>query len=112
MDTEGIDSVELADAVQAVRDGLLAAAARGAGQAMGFEVGPIRMSFTVEIRREKTGKGGAQAWVVSGERGTTKTEGFVQQIEFTLTPRDLTTGDGYLIAADEPADTSEFFGGK
>src|SRR5690242_2941794 len=81
----GFEDVELADAVQAVREGLTSAAARGAGQDLAFEVGEIAMEFTVEIRKDLKGSGGVKAWVVSADaeasRGSTRTH----KVAFTLT---------------------------
>ncbi|MFE4580974.1 trypco2 family protein [Streptomyces chartreusis] len=43
--------IELADAVQAVRDELITAAARSSGQDVTFEVGDIELEFSVELRK-------------------------------------------------------------
>ena len=61
--------IELADAVAAVRDELVEAAARGVGQAVAFTVGPIEMEFAVELRADARAKAGFKAWVLSGEVG-------------------------------------------
>ncbi|WP_308426340.1 trypco2 family protein, partial [Streptosporangium pseudovulgare] len=57
--------IELADAVEAVRDELLAAAVRGAGSEIAFTVGPIELEFAVELKVDAKAKGGFKAWVVT-----------------------------------------------
>lgn len=102
------DDIELADAVEAVRDGLTEAAARGTGRDLGFDVGEISMEFTVEIRKDAKGKGGVKAWVVSADaeasRGSTRTH----KVAFTLTPKDRRTGEGWKVGNDRPAGVSRF----
>ncbi|MFI1971634.1 hypothetical protein BLA24_11160 [Streptomyces cinnamoneus] len=105
---KGLDDIELADAVRAVREGLTGAAADGAGSDLVFDVGEIAMEFSVEIRRDVKGRGGVKAWVVDagaeGSRGSTN----VHKVAFTLTPRDRRTGDGWKVGNDRPAGLSGF----
>jgi hypothetical protein len=61
----GAVEIELVDAVAAMRDELLTAAAQGAGQEIAFVVGPIEMEFAVELRADAKAKAGFKAWVVS-----------------------------------------------
>ncbi|WTW98777.1 hypothetical protein OG216_37955 [Streptomycetaceae bacterium NBC_01309] len=103
-----IEQIELADAVEAVRNGLLEAAARGNGSPLGFVVGPIQMEFTVEIRREQGGRGGVKAWVASGEAHRTDSQAAYHRVQFELTPHDTRTGGSYLVGSEEPADVSGF----
>ncbi|MCX4765074.1 hypothetical protein OG562_29695 [Streptomyces sp. NBC_01275] len=81
------DELELADAVQLVRDELLRASAAAADEDLRFEVGPIGMEFTVELRRDVTVKTGFRAWVVSGDvegkGGRTRTH----KVSLSLTPK-------------------------
>jgi len=55
--------IALADAVAALRDELLEAAARSAGQDLAFQVGPVEMKFAVELRADAKVKAGFKAWV-------------------------------------------------
>ncbi|MEV4439819.1 trypco2 family protein [Streptomyces sp. NPDC049577] len=104
----GFEDIELADAVQAVRDGLMNAATAGAGQDLTFDVGEISMEFTVEIRRDVKGTGGVKAWIVEagaeGSRGSTRTH----KVAFTLTPKDRRTGNGWKVGNDRPGSVSRF----
>ncbi len=95
-----VKGVELADAVEAVRDGLIRAAARAEGQPLRFELGDIQMEFTVEVRREAHGKGGVKAWVVDlgAEAGSARAH--THRVSFTLKPKHE-DGGGWDIAADD-----------
>ncbi|MGW1072535.1 trypco2 family protein [Streptomyces sp. NPDC002537] len=104
------DGVELADAVQAVRDGLTTAAARGTGKEVVFDVGPIAMEFSVEVRRDLKGSGGVKAWVVSADaeasRGSTRTH----KVSFTLTPKDARTGGTLRVGNQRQGGTTRLGG--
>lgn len=92
--------IELADAVAALRDELLTAAAKGVGAGMNFEVGPIELSFEVELRRDAKAKAGFKAWVVTGdvEAGAGHTR--KQRVTMTLTPKSP-GGGGVLVNSDQ-----------
>jgi hypothetical protein len=96
-----LDAVELADAVEAVRQGLIAGAARGAGQAVRFEVGEIHMEFTVALERARTAGGGIKAWVIEAGTDTTSTAGRTHTVSLTLRPRDAATGGHVEIGAPD-----------
>jgi hypothetical protein len=87
--------LELADAVEAVRQGLMTGAARGTGSAVRFEVSEIRMEFTVQLSRAATDRGGARAWVVEAGAERTRTAGHTHVVAFTMRPKDTQTG-GYV----------------
>jgi Trypsin-co-occurring domain 2 len=93
-----MSELELATAVQVVRDELLAAAARGAGQAVQFEVGPIEMEFAVEIRMDASAKAGFRAWVISADIGGSAGRTSEHRVTITLTPKDAKTGRSLLIS--------------
>jgi hypothetical protein len=106
--------IELADAVAAVRDELVAAAARGVGQAIAFAVGPIEMEFAVELRADAHAKAGFKAWVVSGEVAAGVERGRTHRVVFTLTPKQPGGGDLLISGRPEqaygPGDVSEHVG--
>lgn len=108
----GAADIELADAVAAVRDELLSAAARGVGQEVEFVVGPIELEFAVELRKEAKAKAGFKAWVVSGdvEAGASRTER--HRVTVSLTPRRPGGADLLVSGArtDGPGDVSEHIG--
>jgi hypothetical protein len=79
--------IELADAVAAVRDELLNAAARASGVGVEFVVGPIELEFGVELKRDVKAKTGFKAWVVSGDLEGGIAQGRTHKVKVTLTPR-------------------------
>lgn len=92
--------IELADAVAAIRDELLTAAGRGAGQAVEFVVGPIEMEFAVELRADAKAKVGFKAWVLASaeaEAGVGRTS--THRVTLTLTPKRPGGGDLLICAA-------------
>ncbi len=106
--------IELADAVAAVRDELVEAAARGVDEQVGFVVGPIELEFGVELRRDAKAKLGFKAWVVSADAEAGVSRGRTHRVRVSLTPKGPGGGD-LLIAAGsgrrlEPGDVSEHQG--
>lgn len=101
-----LTGMELSDAVEAVRAGLMAGAARGTGSGVRFEVGEIQMEFTVELERVRTGKGGVKAWVVEAGAEATRSTGRTHTVSFTLRPKDAATGGVLEIGAPREGDTS------
>ncbi|MFE9706166.1 trypco2 family protein [Streptomyces sp. NPDC005930] len=88
--------IELADAVAAVRDELVAAAARGAGADLAFLVGPVELEFAVELRADAKAKAGFKAWVLSGEAEAALARGRTHRVKVTLTPRRPDGGDWFV----------------
>jgi hypothetical protein len=106
--------IELADAVAAVREELLRAAARGIGQPAQFVVGPIELEFTVELRQDAKAKAGFKAWVVAGDAEGGISRGRTHRVSLTLTPVRPGGGD-WLVAGDQsrpdgPGDVSATIG--
>lgn len=91
--------IELADAVAALRDELLAASAKGVGAGLNFEVGPIELSFEVELRRDAKAKAGFKAWVVTGDAEAGAGHTRKHRVTLTLTPKSP-GGGGVLVGSD------------
>ncbi|GAA4794781.1 trypco2 family protein [Streptomyces ziwulingensis] len=91
------DRIELADAVEAVRNELITAAARASGQDVAFEVGDIQLEFGVELRKELKGGLKVKAWVVEagvdGGGGTVSTH----RVAVTLKAVDARTGGPWRV---------------
>ncbi len=81
----------MADAVAAVRDGLMEAAQRGEGRDVTFDVGPIELEFLVEVHREARASGGVRAWVVTTDAEGSAARSRSHRVTVTLTTR---RGDG------------------
>ncbi|WP_128429435.1 trypco2 family protein [Streptomyces cyaneus] len=107
-------NIELADAVAGLRDELLAAAARGAGQEVVFDVGTIELELAVELRTDAKAKAGFKAWVVSGDAEAGVSRGRTHRVTLSLTPRRADGGD-LLVGGDSrrpagPGDVSDHIG--
>ncbi|MER7760181.1 trypco2 family protein [Streptomyces sp. NPDC097619] len=103
--------IGLADAVAAVRDELLEATARAAGQEISFVVGPVEMEFEVELRADARAKAGFRVWAVTADTEAGATRGRTHRVSFTLTPRTPTGGD-LLVGGrtDRPAGPGDVTG--
>ncbi|MBH1934335.1 hypothetical protein I5Q34_08520 [Streptomyces sp. AV19] len=102
--------MELAQAVQVLRDELMSAAAQGAGSDVSFQVGPIQLEFAVELRKDARARGGFKAFVVSAETDGTVSRTRTHRISLTLEPRQAATGDPLLISADDEGDATGLTG--
>ncbi|MFE9327634.1 trypco2 family protein [Nocardia sp. NPDC052278] len=105
--------IELGNAVVALRDQLLDAASRDAGQDVRFLVGPIELSFEVELRADAKAKTGFKAWVVSGDVEAGGSRVRRQRVTMTLTPEKR--GGGDVLVGDDaresgPGDVSRHVG--
>jgi hypothetical protein len=102
------DRIELADAVQAVRDELITAAARSSGHDVTFEVGDIQLEFGVELRKEIKGGLKVKAWVVEagadGGGGSTR----VHRVAVTLKALDARTGQPWKVRNESQGSVARF----
>lgn len=101
------EEIGIAEAVEHLRAELVAAAA-GGGSGPRFEVGPVELEFSVEMRKE--GKAGVKAWVVSAGAETSKVS--VHRVKLVLTPKDTTTGNAYHVNTGRPDETGEVLGSR
>lgn len=103
--------IELADAVQAVRDELITAASRSSGHDLAFEVGDIELEFGVELRKEAQGGIKVKAWVVEGGvdggGGTTR----AHRVTVTLRALDNRTGRPWKVRSESRGSVGRFGGG-
>jgi len=91
--------ISLVDAVAAMRDELLEAAAKGTGRDLVFAVGEVVLEFTVELRQDLTARAGFKAWVVTADGEHSAGRGTTQRVSVTLNPR-LAAGGDVEIAGD------------
>ncbi|MFB7675847.1 trypco2 family protein [Kitasatospora purpeofusca] len=97
--------VPLADAVAAVRDELLEAAARaGNDPQVVFAVGPVEMEFEVELRADTKAKGKFKLWAVGAEAEAGVSRGRTHRVAFTLTPKRPDGTDLLVHSAQERPD--------
>lgn len=87
--------IELADAIEAIRAQLVAAAERGAGSELAFEVGDIQLEFGVQLTNDRTVKGGVKAWVLTAGYESAQAVARTQRVSVTLSPKQR--GDGRRV---------------
>lgn len=104
----GLDGIELAEAVESIRNQLVDAATRATGTPLAFSVGDIQMEFTLELRRENKAGGKVKAWVVEAGADTSRSTGTTHKVAFTLTPRNAVTGAAWEIGDEEAGSTDHF----
>jgi hypothetical protein len=102
------DAIELDKAVQAIRDGLIAAARQAAEEDLTFELGDIQMEFTVELRKELKGGGKVKAWVLEAGADATRTSARTQKVVFTLKPKDNRTGAPWKVGNENQGSIAGF----
>ncbi|BBA99333.1 hypothetical protein RVR_5903 [Actinacidiphila reveromycinica] len=103
-----LTGMELADAVEAVRAGLMAGAVRGAGADVRFEVGEIHMEFTVQLQRTSSGRGGVKAWIVEAGAEGSRSSGTTHTVSLTLHPKSATGGHLLIGAPDGGASSLRY----
>ena len=94
--------VELAEAIDAVRSTLTAAAYATRESSVRFEVGPVELEFAVELQRDAGSTAGVRVMVITGANDQEGRYGQVNRIKLTITPtnqsgRPLLIGD---VASD------------
>ena len=88
--------IELSEAVDRVREQLLAARdrAEAEGKDLTFAVESVQLDFAVEWRTEARGGAKARLFVVDVEAGGGHTRGRQHRVTVTLTPRPVARPDG------------------
>jgi hypothetical protein len=89
--------VRLAEVIRQIRGELEEARAEAQGQAVGFTVENVNLTFTVQIHRSGTGRGGVNIGVVTAELGGTVDRQTTHQIQVDLKP-ELTTGERVKVS--------------
>ncbi|MFE9405829.1 trypco2 family protein [Streptomyces sp. NPDC006530] len=101
-DSHDADGIELADAIESVREQLIEAAARAAGEPLVFELGDIQMEFTFELRKERRGGLKARAWVVEAGADAGRVTGRTHRVSFTLKPHTAADGSAWKVHNPRP----------
>ncbi|QNE76663.1 hypothetical protein F0344_20355 [Streptomyces finlayi] len=107
-DAHDAHGIELADAVESIRNQLIDAATRATGRPVSFEVGDIQMEFTLELRKEAKGGAKVKAWVVEAGTDASLSTARTHKVAFTLTPRNAVTGGAWEIGHEDPGGTDHF----
>ncbi|WP_222316500.1 trypco2 family protein [Streptomyces cavourensis] len=106
--THDLDGIELADAVESIRNQLVEAASRATGRPLAFAVGDIQMEFTLELRKEAKAGGKVKAWVVEAGTDASRATGRTHKVAFTLSPQNAVTGEAWAIGTEDDGSTEGF----
>jgi Trypsin-co-occurring domain 2 len=88
----------LADAVRGLRAELTAAMTAGEGERVRFELGPVRMEFTVQLTTDKSVEGGVKFWVITAGGKGSRSSGWTHTVTLELTPKGPDGGPLGLIS--------------
>lgn len=94
--------IALGDAVAALRDELLSAAARNLDAGIDFVVGPVELEFEVELKTDVNAKFGFKAWVLAGDVAAGGSRSNTHRVKLTLTPRRPDGSDVLVASAGVP----------
>ncbi|MFD0271598.1 trypco2 family protein [Streptomyces sp. NPDC127106] len=103
-----LGNVELTEAVQGLRDQLMASLQSAEGQRLRFEVDEISLDFSVELRRDVSAKAGFKAWVVSGGAQAGMAQNAIHKVSVKLKPKDSATGGSIEIGSSIEVDLGDF----
>ena len=101
-------SIDLVQAIAAVREQLQEAAAQAAAEDIQFEVEGLEIEFQVELRQDDRAKVGAKAWVLNA--GMEIGEGKVNshRVKINLKPQVAATGESVKISEDQASKADNF----
>lgn len=85
---DGEETVGLAEVIGRIREELEAAQQAGLERSLKFRVERVHVEFSVQVRREGTGRGGLNIGVVTAEAGGTAARESMHRIEIELMPHD------------------------
>ena len=98
--------VELSDAINVVREQLIADQTVGrqsvAGQGLSFAVGKVSIEFAGEVRKVAGGSGGVKFWVLTADAKGERTSAASQKVIVELVPQ-TPQGASFVIADDADA---------
>ncbi|MCB5181954.1 trypco2 family protein [Streptomyces antimicrobicus] len=103
-----LEDVELTEAVEGLRDQLMAAVHAADGRRIKFAVEEITLDFSVELRRDATAKAGFKAWVVSGDAQVGVAQNAVHKVSVKLKPKDAAHGGPVEIGHQAEVDLGDF----
>ncbi len=93
--------VELSDAIEVVREQLVAAQLTGrrvvAGQVLTFAVGKVSIEFSGEVKRVDGVGGGVKFWVVTADGKAERSRGAAHKVTVELIPQ-APDGTSFVVA--------------
>jgi len=81
-----VNKIELAEMLTELRAQLLEARAKGAEQALRFEIADVEIEVQIATTKSAEGQGGVKFWVYNAEAGVAASEGTTQRLKLKLRP--------------------------
>lgn len=100
--TDGPGFVGLSDVIRQVRGELERARDEAQGQALGFTVENVSLTFTVQVHHSGTGRGGVRIGVVTAELGGSVDRQTTHQVQVDLKPETRSGGRVSVSRAEKP----------
>jgi hypothetical protein len=83
------DGLSLAEAIGEIRKQLEQAKAEGAASSLKFEIGPVQLTFTVEVTKSTSGGGGVHVWVLQAGANRDTANHATQTVSLTISPYEV-----------------------
>ncbi len=93
------EKVSIAEVIGEVRRQLEQAVAEGADSSLKFEVGPVKLTFTVQVEKTTGGEGAVQVWILQVGAKRDSTRSSAQTVTVTLSPYQIAP-DGTHVQLD------------
>jgi len=87
------DSVELTDAIAALREQLSEALRAGDDEDVRFRLGPVELEFTLTVKKDVHGQGGVKFWVVTLGASGGRSHDTTHRVKLILQPVDREHAD-------------------
>lgn len=95
------DSVDLVEAIRAVRRQLKEASVSARDDDIQMDVDALELEFTVEVKRDLKAKGGVKAWVVNADAEAALARTGTHKVTISLKPRVKLTGESVAVGDDD-----------
>ncbi|WP_299534327.1 trypco2 family protein [uncultured Streptomyces sp.] len=92
--------VGLAEVIRQIRGELEEARGHAVGHSVGFAVEDVNLTFTVQVHRSGTGRGGVRIGVVTAELGATVDRQTTHQVQVSLKP-ELAGGERLKVGRNQ-----------
>nr|WP_274598953.1 trypco2 family protein [Streptomyces albus] len=93
----------MADAVKGVRSELNAALADGQDDPIRFELGPVELEFSVDVRKDDKAAGGVKVWVLRADGEKSSGHTTAGRLHVTLNPVDEHGAAARISSRRDPA---------
>lgn len=102
-------SIDLVEAIKAVRLQLKEAADNAQHDDIQMDVDVLELEFTVEVRRDLKSKAGIKAWVINTDIEAGLTTGGNHRVKITLKPKSRLTGESVRVGDEASEDLDSTF---